>query len=77
MHTDSCGNTYGQQCHAKESLKQTKYEILCIERQQMWNLRRLILPVVIGHRNSDRRFEEKFGSHARRTFEIQYKRQLY
>jgi hypothetical protein len=26
MHTDKCGNTSGQKCHAKESRKETKIQ---------------------------------------------------
>jgi len=68
MHTDRCGNTYREKCHAKESWKEIKYEILCRETQETWKLKCLILPVGISYRNSDRRFKEKFGSLVRRTF---------
>jgi AraC-like DNA-binding protein len=62
-------NTYGEKCHAKESRKEINFEILCVEMQQMWKLKLLILPVGISRRNSNRRFKEKFGSHVRRTFD--------
>ena len=32
----------------KEAEKKLKYKSLCIEIQQMWNLKYMILPVIIG-----------------------------
>jgi hypothetical protein len=32
----------------KEAEKKLKYKSLCIEIQQMWNLKRTIIPVIIG-----------------------------
>jgi len=48
MHTDRCGNTCRQKCCAKEAEKKFKYKSLCIEIQQMWNLKCTIVPVIIG-----------------------------
>ena len=42
MHTDRCGNTSEQKCHAKGSRKEIKYKILCIEIQRMWNMNVLL-----------------------------------
>jgi hypothetical protein len=33
MHTDRCGNTHKQKCHAKGSRKGNKFKSLCIEIQ--------------------------------------------
>jgi hypothetical protein len=67
--TDRCGNTSGQKCHAKGSRKDTKIqqfmyrETADVEHQMCdctssnWS-----------HRNSNKRFKEKFGSHTRKTF---------
>jgi len=38
-HTDRCGNTRGQECHAKGSGKEVKHETLCVEVQRMWKMR--------------------------------------
>jgi hypothetical protein len=50
MHTDRCGNTSGQKCHTKGSRKEKKlkYRSLCTEIQQMWNMKCMIIPMVIG-----------------------------
>jgi 3-deoxy-D-manno-octulosonic acid (KDO) 8-phosphate synthase len=45
QHTDRCGNNNGQKCHANGS---RKYNSLCIEMKQMWNMKCMITPVVIG-----------------------------
>jgi len=34
----------------------------------MWNLKCMIIPVIISHWNSNKRFKEKFGSHSRKMF---------
>jgi hypothetical protein len=47
MHADRCGNTRRQKCCAKGSGKKLKYMSLCIEIQQMWNLKCTIIPVII------------------------------
>ena len=48
MHTDRCGNTRRQKYCEKEAEKKLKYKSLCIEIQQMWNLKCTIIPVIIG-----------------------------
>jgi hypothetical protein len=48
MRTDRCGNTSGQKCHTKGSRKETKIQGLCTEMQRMWNMTRMIIPIVIG-----------------------------
>jgi len=45
MHTDSCGHTSGQECHATESRKETK---MCVEIQREWNMKCVIKPVITG-----------------------------
>jgi len=51
----------------KEGEKKLKYKILCIEIQQMWNLKFMIIPVIIGATGIlTRGFREKFGSHTRK-----------
>jgi hypothetical protein len=48
LHTDGCGNTCRQKCHAKGSGKKLKYKSLYIDIQQMWNLKCKIIPVITG-----------------------------
>jgi hypothetical protein len=45
MHTDRCGNTRRQKCHAKGSGKEVK---IGIEFQRMWNLQCTIIPLITG-----------------------------
>ena len=68
MHTDTCGNTSGQKCHAKGSRKEIKYKSLCIEIQWMWNMKCMIIPLNWNHWNGNKSFKEKCGSHTRKTF---------
>ena len=56
----------------KEVEKKLKYKSLCIEIQQMWNLKCTIIPVIIGatsHWNSNKKLKEKYGSCTRKTFD--------
>ena len=48
MHSDRSGNTHSQKCHAKGSRKEVKCKSLCIERKRMWNMKCMIIPVIIG-----------------------------
>jgi hypothetical protein len=69
MHTDKCGNTRRRICRAKEAEKKINYKDLCVEitsnmayemygyTGNNWN-----------HRNSNKSFKEKFGSHIGKAF---------
>jgi hypothetical protein len=46
MHTDRVGNTSRQKCHAKGTRKETKIQE--IEIQRMWNMKYMIILVIIG-----------------------------
>ena len=69
MHTDRCGNTRREKCLAKGSGKEAKIQefmyrdIMNVE-PEMYNY----TSNNWSHRNSNKRFKEKFGSHARKTF---------
>jgi hypothetical protein len=54
----------------KDAEKKLKYKSLCIEMQQMWDMKCMVIPVVgnWSHRCSNKRFKEKFRSHTRKTF---------
>jgi hypothetical protein len=57
----------------KEAEKKLKYRSSCIEIQQMWDMKCMIIPVVIGATwNSNSRFKEEFGSHTRKTTRYSY-----
>ena len=68
MRTDRCGNTCGQECHAKGSRKEIKHKSLCIEIQRMWDVKYMIIPVIIGATGIVKSFTEKFGSRTRNIF---------
>jgi hypothetical protein len=50
----------------KEAEWKLKYNSLYTGIQRMWNLKCMIIPVIISHWNSNKRFKEKFGSHFRK-----------
>jgi hypothetical protein len=69
MHTDRCGNTSGQKCRTKGSGIAAKYKSVCIEIQRMWNVKCVIIPVVIGTigivtRGLRKNLEAKAGKHS-------------
>jgi hypothetical protein len=69
MHTDGCGNTIRQTCHAKGSRIETKmqefmYRDITNVEHEMYDYNGNNW----SHRNSNKRFKEKFGNHARKTF---------
>jgi hypothetical protein len=69
MHTDRCGNTRGQNCHAKGSGKDGKIQELCKEIQRMCNLKCEIIPVINGATGIvTKGLKEEFGIHARKNF---------
>ena len=52
----------------KEAEKKLKYKSLCIEIQQMWNLKCTIIPVINwSHWDSNEKLKDKFGSCTRKT----------
>jgi hypothetical protein len=71
VHTDRCGNTRtsGQKCHAKGGREETKTQQFMdrdtanVEHEMYdYNSNNW------SHRNSNKRFKEKFVSHSRKTF---------
>ena len=69
MPTDRRGNTSGQKCHAKDSRKETKIQELV--HKDTANVEHEMYDYTSSnwsHWNSNKRFKEKFGSHARKTF---------
>jgi hypothetical protein len=53
----------------KVAEKKLKYKSLCIEIQQMWNMKCMIVPVITGAIGRvTKRFKEKFRGHTRKTF---------
>ena len=47
MHTDGCGKSCRQRCHAKGSRKKLRYKG-CIEIQRMWNMKWKVIPLITG-----------------------------
>ena len=48
MHTDRCAIPADRNVTQKEAEKTLKYNSLCIEKQKIWNIKCMIIPVVIG-----------------------------
>ena len=70
MHTDSCGNTLRQKCHAKGSRKEVKiqesrYKDTTNVEPEMYN----DISNNWSHWNSNEKLKEKFGSYTRKTFD--------
>jgi hypothetical protein len=69
MHTDRCGNTSGQKCHAKGSGKESKIqEFVCGDTP---NVEREVYDhtgVNLSHWFGNKRFKGLFESHTRKTF---------
>ena len=69
MHSDRCGNTCGQKCHAKRSGKKPK--ILEFMYRDTKNVKHEIYETTGNnwrHCNSNKWFKEKSGNHNRKTF---------
>ena len=71
MHTDRCGNTRKQECHAKGSRKEVKIqEFMCKdtmgEEPEMYDY----TSNNWCHQTSNKRLKEKFGSRTSKTFSI-------
>jgi hypothetical protein len=47
MDTDTCRNTSRQKCHTKESRKEIKHNSLYMQIKRIWNMKCLIIPVII------------------------------
>jgi len=69
MHTDRCGNTREKKCRAKGSGKEIKVQ------EFVYRDTTNVDPDMYdytgnnwSHRNGNKRFKEKFGSHTRKTF---------
>jgi hypothetical protein len=54
----------------QKKAEKLKHKSLCIEIQRMWNLKCMIIPVIIGATGVvTRSLREKFGSCTRKTFD--------
>ena len=60
MHTEIHGNTRTQKFCAKGKEKKLNDKSLCIEIQRMWNMKCMIVPVIIGATGIVTRAEGKF-----------------
>ena len=59
----------GRNVMQKEADKKLNYKSLCIEIQQIWNMKCMIILGIIGAtRMVNKMFKKKFGSHNRKTF---------
>jgi hypothetical protein len=70
-HTDKCGSTSGQKCHATGSRKQTKIQAFMYRNTR--NLEHEMYDYTGNnwtHRSSNKMFKEKFGKHTTETFNI-------
>jgi len=66
MNTDRCANTRGQKCHAKGSGKEVEVqEFMCRGTTNVEQVTYDYTGKNWSHRNSNKRFKEKCGSHAR------------
>jgi len=70
MHTDRCGNIYGETCHAKGSGKETKVQkFVCRdttnEEHEMYDY----AGNNWSQRNSNKNFKKNFGRHRREIFD--------
>ena len=61
MHTDRCGNTADRNVKQKEAEKKLKYKGLCREIRGTSGIN-------WSHRNGNKSFKDKFGSHIRKAF---------
>jgi hypothetical protein len=69
MHTDRCGNTSGQKCHAKGSRKETKIQQFVY--RDTANVEHEMYSYTGNNwsdRNGNKRFKENFVSHTSKTF---------
>ena len=48
MHTDMCGNIFGQSVTQREAGYKLMYRILCTEIRRMWDVKCMIIPVITG-----------------------------
>ena len=67
-HTDTRGNTSEEQYHVQAE-KKLEYKSLCKGIQRVWNLKCMIIPVIIGATGIiTESFKEQICSHTRKTF---------
>jgi hypothetical protein len=66
--TGRYGNTGERIVLQKETEKTLKYEDLCIDIQQMWNIKCVIVLVIIGAAEIILSLKGEFGSHTGKTF---------
>jgi len=69
VHTERCGSTSGQKCHAKGSRKENKIQDFMYS--DTMNVKHAMYGYTgnnWSHRNSNKRLKVKFGSHTRKMF---------